>query len=253
MPVHDWSLLNEDDYRSFRHGWIVAIRTALTRSILPPSFYATVERRTLQLRPFSLRVSDREESRSIEVIGEPAVSYVRGRPQTQYRDEVSYSWRSLWNDRIGVYRIADESLVAYVEILSHDHKSRPQTLEKLHDRFEEVLHCGCNLLVIDLIPPSSTAPYGTHAAFWSRFTDTPHTVTDSQPFGIAAYQAGLIEGEVIPTAYFETVSVGQNLPVMPLFLSPDEYVNLPLQETYDEAWVGTPRHWKTILEAPNTP
>ena len=39
---------------------------------------------------------------------------------------------------------------------------------------------------------------------------------------------------------------------MPLYLTSDEYINLPLQETYDEAWRGVPARWKSVLEAPKT-
>jgi hypothetical protein len=36
---------------------------------------------------------------------------------------------------------------------------------------------------------------------------------------------------------------------MPLFLSSDRYVNLPLEPTYMGAWRGVPARWKRVIEA----
>ena len=36
---------------------------------------------------------------------------------------------------------------------------------------------------------------------------------------------------------------------MPLFLEPELYVNVPLEATYQAAYRGVPRRWKTVLEA----
>ena len=253
MPVHDWSRLFEDDYRSFRMGWIATIRVAIAESLLSPSQYATIEHRPLRWRTHSAR-RNASESRKLatQVVGEPSISLCQGYPQTRFRDEVSYSWASLNNHRIGVYCVEDDRLVACIEILTHEHKARHQTLEALHNTFQEGLSTGCHLLVIDLTPAGPHDPRGMHASFWTRYAHSEHSVTAGEPFGIASYHATLREDFFVPSAYYETVAIGQDLPMMPLFLSPDEYINIPLQSTYDEACAGNPRHWKSVLEAPKT-
>ena len=40
---------------------------------------------------------------------------------------------------------------------------------------------------------------------------------------------------------------------MPLFLTPERYVNVPLEATYSAAYRGVPKKWKAILEAPSAP
>lgn len=62
--------------------------------------------------------------------------------------------------------------------------------------------------------------------------------------GLAAYRA-----DTCPTAYFEPVAVGESLPDMPLFLTPDRYINVPLETTYQTAWRGVPQRWKRVLVA----
>ncbi|HQZ68052.1 MAG TPA: hypothetical protein PLY87_23335 [Planctomycetaceae bacterium] len=40
---------------------------------------------------------------------------------------------------------------------------------------------------------------------------------------------------------------GGSLPDMPLFLDPDWYVNVPLEETYLKAWEEFPDRWKKVV------
>lgn len=47
------------------------------------------------------------------------------------------------------------------------------------------------------------------------------------------------------------LTVGDVLPRMPLFLSADAYVNLPLADAYDAAWRGVPNYWReTLMQTP---
>lgn len=50
-------------------------------------------------------------------------------------------------------------------------------------------------------------------------------------------------------AYLEPTAVGRDLIEMPLFLTGETYVNVPLEETYRAAWEGVPRKWRAVLEA----
>ncbi len=42
--------------------------------------------------------------------------------------------------------------------------------------------------------------------------------------------------------------MGRELIDMPLFLEPEFYVNVPLEETYLAAYDGVPQRWKRVLE-----
>ena len=54
-------------------------------------------------------------------------------------------------------------------------------------------------------------------------------------------------------AYVEPVAVGDVLPDMPVFLTPDHYVPCPLEATYQTAWEQFPTPLKGPLESPPTP
>ena len=50
-------------------------------------------------------------------------------------------------------------------------------------------------------------------------------------------------------AFVELVAVGDALPEMPLFLTPEVYVSVPLEATYESAWKGMPAYWRDVLTA----
>jgi hypothetical protein len=53
--------------------------------------------------------------------------------------------------------------------------------------------------------------------------------------------------------YLEHLAVDAPLPEMPLFLTPDRYVNVPLEPTYQAAYRGLPAFWREVLERPAPP
>ncbi len=51
-----------------------------------------------------------------------------------------------------------------------------------------------------------------------------------------------------PVAYFEPFAVASVLIDMPIFLTPDRYINVPLERTYMDAWQGVPKRWRQVIE-----
>lgn len=49
-------------------------------------------------------------------------------------------------------------------------------------------------------------------------------------------------------AYIEPTAVGKALVDMPLFLTREFYVSIPLEDTYQRAYQGVPRRWRAVLE-----
>jgi len=73
---------------------------------------------------------------------------------------------------------------------------------------------------------------------------SPPGVTETCPLGLSAYRCN---GAI--TCYFEPTAVSKTLIDMPAFLTTGLYVNVPLEETYIQAWRGVPRRWKEVIEA----
>lgn len=59
-----------------------------------------------------------------------------------------------------------------------------------------------------------------------------------------------VAGEKVE-AYLELIAINAVLPDMPLFLSDERYVNVPLEATYDLAFRGMPAVWRNVLEQAN--
>jgi hypothetical protein len=73
-------------------------------------------------------------------------------------------------------------------------------------------------------------------------------VEPEHPLGMAAYCSS-----IRPVAYFEPFAIGSTLIDMPMFLTPDRYVNVPLERTYMEAWQGVPRRWRQVIDPSGLP
>ncbi len=74
--------------------------------------------------------------------------------------------------------------------------------------------------------------------------DEYHQPVD-KPLTLVAYESKIFSGV---TAYIEPIAVGDPLTDMPLYVSADGYVSIPLQETYDRAFAALPRRWASVLE-----
>ena len=78
---------------------------------------------------------------------------------------------------------------------------------------------------------------------WQELGGTPPDKPPDKPMTLVAYT-----GMPAPRAYVEPVAVGDSLKAMPLFLTPDDYVYVPLEETYMQAYNGMPDDIMDILE-----
>jgi hypothetical protein len=148
--------------------------------------------------------------------------------------------------RVAIFHVGGDRVVGYIEIVSPGNKPSEIAVQGFSKKLAEAMRRGCHLMVFDVHPPTPRDPRGMHVRFWQDSfgeTDVPG-VTHEQPLGMAAYRCDLA-----PTAYFEPLAVGDVLIDMPVFLTPDLYVNVPLEATYLDAWRGVPDRWKRVIEA----
>ena len=64
--------------------------------------------------------------------------------------------------------------------------------------------------------------------------------------------ASFLSGD-LPTAYVESVGLGDPLPSLPIFLSETRYIPAPLEATYHEAWAVFPALHKELIETDEHP
>jgi hypothetical protein len=133
-------------------------------------------------------------------------------------------------------------VVAVIEIVSSGNKSSRGEFQAFVEKALKFLRWGIHLLIVDLFPPTARDPHGMHAAIWSEMSDYDFELPPDKPLIVASYSAGLVK-----RAFAETLAVGDVLPLMPLFLEAETYVQVPLEETYLAAFEEVPQPYREKL------
>jgi hypothetical protein len=246
MPVHDWTRVEAGIFHAFHVAWIPEIGKALNGGLLPEGFYALAEQHaghviadilTLHASPASLEPLPLPP-------GTGGTAVAEAPPRVQRRETVEPA--TLARRRtLAIRHVSGHRLVALLEIMSPANKDRPQTAEQFAAKAVEALDAGIHLLMVDLFPPGPGDPEGMHGLVRRRLErwEEPYALPADRPVTLASYAVGP-QVEI----YLEHLAVGASLPEMPLFLSCDRYVNVPLEATYQEAYRGMPAFWRHVLE-----
>jgi hypothetical protein len=241
MPIHDWTRVRANRFHDFHQSWTIRIRDALNGGVLPADYVAMAEQITGGPEPdvvtLSLPVKPNGASPGGVAIAERAPN-VRVKTQS---DAAIYARKA---NRVTI-RHPDGDVVAVIEIVSPGNKDSRHAARTFARKAVEFLYAGIHLLIVDLFPPSKRDPQGIHKLIWDRVKDEPYELPSGKPLTAAAYTSGSTL-----TAYVENFGVGDALPDMPLFLTPDRYVPCPLEATYQQSWDVFPAVLKGPLELP---
>lgn len=221
MPVHDWSRVDAGIFHHFHLEWIGELARVLNRGLLPPDHYALAEQ--------------------IASVWEPDVLTLRAPTKGLPPDEM-YAAKAR---SVVIRHTSNHQIIAVVETVSPGNKSSRQRFRAFVDKAVQLLRSSIHLLILDLFPPGPCDPQGIHKGIWDEFIDNDFTLPPDKPLTLVAYTGG-----AFPEAFVEPVAVGTPLPEMPLFLSPDVYIRVPLEHTYQSAWEAVPEFWRDVLTAP---
>ncbi len=219
MPIHDWTRVDAGIFHDFHISLISEFANILNNGRLPPDFYVLAKQTAGSL-------------------GAKAPARV---PLDAVAEAAEYARR---RRTLVVHHLEGHRGVALIEVLSPGTKASHPALHSFLDKTMSALRQGVHLLVIDLFPPGRHDPHGIHFNLWDRLTGELYEPPLDKPLTLAAYVA-----QPAPTAYVEPVAVGDALPDMPLFLTPDEYIYVPLESTYRVAYARVPRFYRDILDA----
>jgi hypothetical protein len=211
-------------------SWIAEIRLALNTGLLPSDYYAEAE-------PIPEMTEPEPPSVAIAVACCP--------PRVRLTIEAETEAYVLKRRILVIRHASGDRIVALLELVSPGNKSARHAVRSFVEKAVEALYRGYHLLIVDLFPPGPRDLNGIHPLIWGEISDAPFAVPPDEPLTLAAYSAGPIK-----RAYVEPTAVGRPLLEMPLFLEPELYVNVPLEPTYQRAYRGVPRRWRTVLEQP---
>lgn len=242
MPVHDWTNTEAGIFHDFHSSWIVHLKEALNNGLLPGEYYAQAEQHAggfiadvLTLQMPSKKKNPPPASGGIAVATAP--------PQVKQRFSPAAAYQRLQR-QLSIRHVSGHEVIALIEILSPGNKDRAKHIEQFIDKAEMALSQGVHLLLIDLFPPGTHDPLGVPALLWDRFDEAEYPFAQEPSLTISSYLA-----EKPPEFFIEPVAVGSRLIDMPLFLNADDYVNVPLEATYMQAFRGMPRVQKELLES----
>jgi hypothetical protein len=209
MPVHDWTRVSDGTFHDLHYSWVLEIKRALNRGLLPRGYHVMAEQFGGDL-------------------GAPDV-----------RDSYSRLQRTLV-----VRHTSGGRIVAMIEVLSPGNKSSRHALRALLDKAVAALDAGIHLLLIDLHPPGPRDPQGIHGALLNEIGTEDYVLSRERPLTAAAYSGG-----TVVEAFVAHFVVGEPIPPMPLFLTRENYVRVPLEEAYRAAWEDVPPQYQEVLRA----
>jgi hypothetical protein len=243
MAVHDWTRVSAGTFHDFHTVWMGALRTTLNDGLLPADCYAQCEQFAGDVGPDVLTLHSGDPA-SDDAGGTVAV-VAEAPPKVKFTATTEMDLYSLKQRSLVIRHSSGDRIVALLEILSAGNKSSRQAFRAFVDKAVSALAHGYHLLLVDLQPPTKRDPQGIHGALWAEISDDSYLAPADKRLTLAAYSAGLLK-----TCYVTPIAVGDTLPDMPLFLTPADYVSVPLEATYDAAWRGVPKRWRRVLEAP---
>ena len=246
MPVHNWNRVPAGIFHDFHHAWIEEIKRSLNAGILPGEYYALAEQFAAGLGPDVLTLQAVEREGQTPVLSSNGGgSLLTAPPQVQLTAETEMEFYRRKQRSVLVRHISGDQVVAVVEVVSPGNKASRHALRSSVGKATELLDRSIHLLVLDVHPPGPRDPSGMHGAIWQEITGRDAAASNESLLTLAAYECG-------PTvrAYVQRLSLGQPLPDMPLFLEPGGHVPVPLEATYQAAWMALPRRWRGVLEPP---
>ena len=244
MPVHDWTRVKPGIFHDFHHEWISCIRRALNDGRMPPAYYALAEQVTGVFGPDVLALQTPAAD------GAPTPEESQGTlltavvPRTRFKVDAAEDEYAATAEQVTIRHVTGHELIAVVEIVSPGNKDTAGKLRTFADKARTLLANEIHLTIIDLFPPTPRDPRGVHPVVWEPLVSDrdPYTPPPGEPLTLVSYIA-----PPAPKAFLEPVAVGAVLIDMPVFLTRERYIDLPLEATYLQAWEAVPKFWKAVV------
>lgn len=220
MPVHDWSSVDAGVFHDFHLVWIARMKGMLNEDLLPRPLYALAEPLFEDAAPAPAHLED----------SLPAPYAMRLR-------------------RIAIRNAREgDRVVSVITMVSAGNKSSRARVEQFVARSVGLLHSGIHLMLIDLHPPTPLVPRGFPRLIGEQLGNEPDPGPADRPPSTTSWQileTGALRVHSVP------LRTSDRLPDLALFLGPHEFVRLPLESTYEEAFRTVPFKYQEVLVPPD--
>lgn len=235
MPLHDWTINDAGTYHNFHLRWIATLMDALNSGLMPSNYIAMAEQRfgTPEADVLTFRVPDIESDDFDGTASSDGGTATLTMPKVETKISLDVENYARKTNRI-VIRKGRGRVVAVIEIVSPGNKHSKSEIERFVTKCQDCFSSSIHLMVIDLFPPSPRDPSGLHNLIWDGCRGSEYSMPEGCDRTVFSYDSQE------QTAYLESFAVGMPLPTMPLFLKSPFYVNVPLEETYQQTWETLP-------------
>ena len=242
MPIHDWTRVPSGLFHDFHQSWCIRIKDALNSGRLPRGISALVEQKSGPKESDVLAVESRPRRPKFDSNGSAGGIATKTKPAARFVRRSTGELYSLRANRIVIKHHLGRT-IAVIEIVSPGNKDSQRSLREFVDKTVDFLRAGIHVLVIDLFPPTPRDPSGIHKAIWDEMHAEDFELPEGQDRTLVSYEVG--DSRV---AYIEPIGVGESLPDMPLFLTNDDHVAVPLEPTYRATWDAAPEEFRIAVE-----
>jgi len=243
MPVHDWTRVSDGTFHDFHYSWVLEIKRALKRGLLPNGYYVMAEQIGGDLGApdvLTLQAANQPPDSPDSLSG--TATLTESPPIVHARSTIARDSYARMQRTVVIRHTSDDRIVAMIEIVSAGNKSSRHAMRSFLDKAVAALDGGVHLLLIDVHPPGPRDPHGIHRAVLNEISAEEYLLSRERPLTAVAYTGG-----AVVEAFVEHFAVGEPIPQMPLFLTKENYVRVPLEAAYMAAWDDVPTQYQMVL------
>jgi hypothetical protein len=243
MPVHDWTRVSDGTFHDFHYSWVLEIKRALMRGLLPKGYYVMAEQFGGDLgAPDVLTLQAAGTNPEAESSLSGTATLTETPPAVHARATIARDSYARLQRSLVIRHTSDDRIVAMIEVLSAGDKSSRHAIRSFLDKAVAALDGGVHLLLVDVHPPGPRDPHGIHGVVLNEIGTEDYVLGGERPLTAAAYIGG-----ATVEAFVAHFAVGEPIPQMPLFLTRENYVHVPLEATYMAAWEDVPPQYQQVL------
>lgn len=222
----------------------MTISDALNDGRLPPGYSALIEQHSRgPVVPDILTVEKRRKKPQSPRPTSATITL----PDTRYRFAKQANASVQRANRVAIRHRLGE-VVCIIEIVSPANKSGQSAIRKFIEKTRDFLLSGVSVVLVDPFPPGPRDPHLLHKLIWDEFEVTPFEMPADEPRLLASYRTTDDPDDVDPEAFVEPFRIGATTRDMPAWLDPRDYVDVPLEESYQTAWQTCPEDYRYLIE-----
>jgi hypothetical protein len=214
-------------WEGFHHAWATFIAQQLNQETLPPDYYAESE---ISVGPeLEIDVATMELTRPSSA-GEKGVTAVWTPPRPKIEARVDFAHLDSYEVR--VYQdVGGAELRAAIELVSPSNKDRAGARRTFAAKCAGYLQHGIGVVIVDVVTVRAA---NLHEELFEVLDAKTRRAAWASPTGLyaVAYRAVTVRKKPRIEAWPETLTLGELLPVLPLWLSLDLCVPVRLEDSY---------------------